>query len=91
VSKRRSTGGRRPPALEVTAAARAGEIRYHVPPGVETRTQGVQIVNDTPRRGRKPGVPERGARHTNVDASFRVAAWLLDDDGGRAEDHCPPD
>jgi hypothetical protein len=89
MSRRKHTGGRRPPALEVTAAARAGEIRYHVPPEVQTRTQGVRFVNDTRRRAGKPRVPERGSRHTDVSASFRIAAWLLHDHDGPAADRGP--
>jgi hypothetical protein len=89
MSRRKHTGGRRPPALEISVAARAGEIRYHVPPDVQTRTQGAGIVNDTPRHAGKPRVPERGSRHTDVSASFRIAAWLLHEDDGPAEDRGP--
>lgn len=86
MSRRKRTGGRRPPTFEITAAARVGEIRYHVPPDVQTRTQGVRIVNDARRRAGKPEVPERGSRHTDVSASFRVAAWLEGDDDGESGD-----
>lgn len=65
---------------------RAGQIRYHVPPGTRTRTQGVRRADHTSGRDGMPQVPERGARYTKVSTSFRVAAWLEGDDDGEVGD-----
>jgi len=65
---------------------RAGRIRYRVPPGTRTRTQGVQRADHASRRDGTPQVPERGAWYTDVSTSFRVAAWLEGDDDGEFAD-----
>ncbi len=65
---------------------RAGQIRYHVPPGTRTRTQGVRRADHTSRRDGLRQVPERGVRYTDMSTSFRVAAWLEGDDDGEVGD-----
>jgi hypothetical protein len=71
--------------VEFQAAARAGEVRYHVPADTSTCTQGVRDERTSQRDG-LPQAPERGARYTDVRTSFRVAAWLeCEDDGAPAE------
>jgi hypothetical protein len=71
-------GKERRPAFELNVAAEAKHIRFLVPGNTRTQSEGAAQVHHT---GQRRGLPDRvrpGARSTNVHASFRIAAWLVD-------------
>lgn len=70
----------RRPAFELDVKADAKHIRFLVPGRTRTHTEGVAPVD---RTGQRRGLPDRvrpGARSTDVRATFRIAAWLVDAD-----------
>jgi hypothetical protein len=73
-------GKERPPAFELDVAAEAMYIRFLVPGRTHTHSEGVAPVDHT---GQRRGLPDRvrqGARSTDVHATFRIAAWLVNAD-----------
>ncbi len=73
-------GKERPPAFELDVAAEAKHIRFLVPGRTRTHSEGVAPVDHI---GQRRGLPDRvrqGARSTDVHATFRIAAWLVDAD-----------
>jgi hypothetical protein len=73
-------GKQRPPAFELDVAAEAKHIRFLVPGRTHTQSEGVAAVDHI---GQRRGLADRvrpGARCTDVHATFRIAAWLVDAD-----------
>ena len=74
-------GKGRPPAFELDVKAEAKHIRFLVPGRSHAHSEGVAPIDHI---GQRRGLPDRvrqGARSTDVYATFRIAAWLVDADG----------
>ena len=70
----------RPPAFELDVKADAKHIRFLVPGRANAHTEGVAPVDHI---GQRLGLPDRvrpGARSSDVRATFRISAWLVDAD-----------
>jgi len=71
-------GKERPPAFELNVAAEAQYIRFLVPGNTRTQSEGAAQVDHIGQRHGLPNRVRQGARSTDVHATFRIAAWLVD-------------
>jgi hypothetical protein len=73
-------GKERPPAFELDVAAEAKHIRFLVPGRTHTHSEGVASIDHVGQRRGLPDGVRQGAGSTDVYATFRIAAWLVDAD-----------
>jgi hypothetical protein len=69
-----------PPVFELDVAAEAKRIRFLVPGRTDTHSEGVAPVDHIRQRRGLPDRVRHGASSSDVHATFRIAAWLVDAD-----------